>query len=631
MRSKSTLLLVAIGCFVWFAQNRLAITAQSNGEAATFDLWLPFLIPFGLASLVRAIYRKLSNSPKSYKSAEHQRSPTGQVSKDSEHIDESTPLLVSLDPEVQQIQAELDNAQEKLELNQTNERIDSIYRRLKEAEEHLKQLKIENASANEDNSLNADEQRVERLEMQLATAKEIAELRAELESKIAVVDHGVTMRAEGFGGSALLTQLISPQRAHGVDSGRAWLTVLATFLSSAVTFGILYSFGPFQDGIRWEFGAGLGLSSLMFGITMFLFFGTGVISGRWCDRYGPRPLLAIGGSLFVGGLVAASFTTAIWQTYAVYGLGLGFGGGLYISPLFATVATFFVKYRTMAIGIAATGSGIGTLLLVPFATSLIQTEGWREAFRVLAVISAVCLVVATFLVRRSPVQTQANSKNHVGLVVKTPEFKILCGASALMSTALMAAFVFVFQFALEEGFSHNRAALLISAIGGSSILGWLLLTSLAGRLGAVRLLQLSFAAQPVAYLVWMFADGKYWLLMIFALLLGVTYGGYVALIGAVAAHYFGMIGIGSVMGYIFFFSGVGSLIGPPLAAFLNDMASTRFVPLGVIFFMSLMGALILASGSRDPVNFEAGERMSLPRTMRIRKTLREKLHRDLWE
>jgi len=68
-----------------------------------------------------------------------------------------------------------------------------------------------------------------------------------------------------------------------------------------------------------------------------------------------------------------------------------------------------------------------------------------------------------------------------------------------------------------------------------------------------------------------------------------------------------MIGIGSVMGYLFLFSGVGSLIGPPLAGFLTDIASTRFVPLGVVFFMSLLGALILARGSRDPVNFEAGE------------------------
>ena len=391
------------------------------------------------------------------------------------------------------------------------------------------------------------------------------------------------------------------------DSGRAWAVAVGAMIAVGISFGVLYTFGAFVSSMAIEFNAGLGLTSLMFGITMFLFFGTGAISGRWCDRYGPRPLLVIGGSLFVGGLVAASFTTAIWQSYVVYGLGLGFGGGLYCSPLFSTVATFFVKYRALAQGVAATGSGIGTVLLVPFAISLIETEGWRGAFRVLAAISAVCLVLATFLVRRSPVQTQTNSKKHVGLVVKTSEFKILCAASAFMSTALMAAFAFVIRFAEEDGISSNRAALLISAIGGSSILGRLLLTSIAGRLGAVRLLQLSFAAQPVAYLVWMFANGKYSLLMIFALLLGVTYGGYVALMGAVAAHYFGMIGIGSVMGYLFLFSGVGSLIGPPLAGFLTDIASTRFVPLGVVFFMSLLGALILARGSRDPVNFEAGE------------------------
>jgi hypothetical protein len=60
MRSKSTLVLVAIGCFSWFAVNGEAIAAQSNGETATFDLLYPFLLPFGLGLIVRGTFRSFA-------------------------------------------------------------------------------------------------------------------------------------------------------------------------------------------------------------------------------------------------------------------------------------------------------------------------------------------------------------------------------------------------------------------------------------------------------------------------------------------------------------------------------------------------------------------------------------------
>mgnify|MGYP001362686148 CR=1 FL=1 len=63
MRSKSTLLLIAAGCLGWYVANREAIAAQSAGEAGTYDLWWPFIIWFGVAALIRAIYRKVSRKP----------------------------------------------------------------------------------------------------------------------------------------------------------------------------------------------------------------------------------------------------------------------------------------------------------------------------------------------------------------------------------------------------------------------------------------------------------------------------------------------------------------------------------------------------------------------------------------
>ncbi|MBK02400.1 MAG: hypothetical protein CL464_08105 [Acidimicrobiaceae bacterium] len=387
------------------------------------------------------------------------------------------------------------------------------------------------------------------------------------------------------------------------DTPRAWAVAIGASIANGVAFGVLYTFGAFVTSMAEEFNASLGPTSIVFGLSMFLFFGTGAISGRWADLYGPRPLLVVGGALFCGGLVATSFVTAIWQGYIVYGIGCGAGGGIFCSPLFSTVATFFVKYRALAQGVAATGSGIGTLLLVPFAKAIIETEGWRNSYRILAGVSAIGFIVGLLLVRRSPSQSPGGSGGHVRRVIRTREFKTLSVAFGLMSMALLGAFGFVIKFAEDDGISPSRAALLMSVVGASSILGRLLLTAVAGRLGSVRLLQIALAAQPLAYFFWVISNGRYHLLVIFAALLGLTYGGFVALSGDVVAFYFGLKGIGAVTGMLFLYSGFGSLVGPPIVGFLADLSTIRLIPLSAVFVMALLGAIILFTIPTKPVEF----------------------------
>ncbi len=387
------------------------------------------------------------------------------------------------------------------------------------------------------------------------------------------------------------------------DTPRAWAVAIGASIANGVAFGVLYTFGAFVTSMAEEFNASLGPTSIVFGLSMFLFFGTGAISGRWADLYGPRPLLVVGGALFCGGLVATSFVTAIWQGYIVYGIGCGAGGGIFCSPLFSTVATFFVKYRALAQGVAATGSGIGTLLLVPFAKAIIETEGWRNSYRILAGVSAIGFFVGLLLVRRSPSQSPGGSGGHVRRVIRTREFKTLSVAFGLMSMALLGAFGFVIKFAEDDGISPSRAALLMSVVGASSILGRLLLTAVAGRLGSVRLLQIALAAQPLAYFFWVISNGRYHLLVIFAALLGLTYGGFVALSGDVVAFYFGLKGIGAVTGMLFLYSGFGSLVGPPIVGFLADLSTIRLIPLSAVFVMALLGAIILFTIPTKPVEF----------------------------
>ncbi|MCY3891792.1 MAG: MFS transporter [Acidimicrobiaceae bacterium] len=386
-----------------------------------------------------------------------------------------------------------------------------------------------------------------------------------------------------------------------IDSWRAWLVAIGAGLSCGVAFGTIYTFGAFIESMSAEFGTGQGGTSVMIGIATLLFFSTGIISGPLLHRLGPRPLLAVGGAMFVTGLVLTSSVSQLWHGYVVYGIGCGFGAGLFVSPLFATAASWFLRNRAVSQGLVATGPGLGTLFLVPLAERMIEHLGWREAYRWLAVIGAITFVVCFVLVRRTPIVATAHPREHVRRVCRTKAFWLLTIGSALFAVPVIGSLAAIIPFARSADIGASAAAWLLSIVGGASIVGRLLLTSFARALGSVRLLTISFGMLPVAYVIWFFASGRYLQIAAFAVLLGVGYGGFVALQGDVTPHLFGVAGIGSVLGRLFFCYGIGSMVGPILMLNLHEQTGGTLVPIAAAAVFALAGTLVISRLTRDPV------------------------------
>lgn len=393
--------------------------------------------------------------------------------------------------------------------------------------------------------------------------------------------------------------------ADQIDSPKAWRAAFASSVIIAVSFGTVYAFGAFFDAMAEEFDAGLGSTAIVFAVTAFLFFGTGAASGFLADKWGPRPLVLIGGTLFVAGLYATSHASQLWHGYLTYGFGVGFGAGLFIAPVFAMAAGWFERYRGIAQGIIATGSGIGTLVLTPMSERLIDTQGWRQAFVALAVIAAIAFGLTSVFIARPPVEPPANASDHLKSVISTTAFRRFAASAALQSGTMLSAFAFTVTFATDEGVSTRTAALLVGIIGATSIAGRLVLTGFADRVGPVRMLQYSFIVQPFAFAIWAFAGGNEIALLAFVVTLGVAYGGYVGLIGLVSAHLFGVRGLGAVMGWVFLASGVGSLVTPPIVGFVADATSGQLAPKLLVVAVSAAGVLTLRQLQYEPVELTA--------------------------
>ena len=271
---------------------------------------------------------------------------------------------------------------------------------------------------------------------------------------------------------------------------------------------------------------------------------------------------------------------------AAYGLGVGLGVACYLVPVTACIGGWFVRRRAFALGLSSSGIGFGTLLLVPIVERMIDDLGWRTAYVVLAIVCTSALIITALITARPPNAISAGrpSLQRIREAAAPGPFAQLYVGGLLFSAALYVPFVFLVRYAKDHGIASSSAALLISVLGASNIVSRLATTGLAGRVGAIRMFMICFTMLPVGLGLWLAVGGSYGGLVVFALLLGVAHGGYVALSPEVAAQLFGVTNLGSVLGALWTAPGVAGLLSPVLAGVLIDAAgygTTIVVALGL--------------------------------------------------
>ena len=306
-----------------------------------------------------------------------------------------------------------------------------------------------------------------------------------------------------------LTEGVATPEPQELDSARGWVVVAAAFLSMFVVYGIVYSFGAFFDSMAEDFGTGKGATALMFSITTAWYFGLGVVSGKVADRVGPRPLCSSPRSCWASSLLLTSRVGSIWLGYLTYGVGVGIAVACAYVPMVATVGAWFLRRRTAALGVAVAGIGVGTLVVAPISERLIDAYGWRTAYVVLGVAGAGLLLVASLGAWRPPVTVVQEpvplSEHRAPARLRDPVRR----DRRMISAALFAPFVFIKYYATDQGIDSAAATALVGIIGASTVVGRLGLGALGARLGATRLMQLSFAVMAASFLIWLTAGDSY--------------------------------------------------------------------------------------------------------------------------
>ncbi len=372
-----------------------------------------------------------------------------------------------------------------------------------------------------------------------------------------------------------------------------WIITGLVFLNLAVSYGAQYSFGVFFPALIEEFKWNRQNLAGAFSFYAFMYSFLGFILGRLTDRFGPRIVLLCGSICLGLGIGLISQVKAPWHLYLVYGLLASWGmSATYITanPL---IVKWFIEKRGLAVGIAQSGLGVGIIVLPPLAGALISALGWQKAIILLgASVFAVLFTTAFFLIShpekvgllpdgRESIPPGGRISQSRGKILKevnwtaaeavhTRSFWVLTALFFCTWLLVFLPLVHLVIFALDIGLSQKSALWALGCLGASSIIGRLMMGYVSDRIGRKRTLGLNLALQVFSWF-WILMTDTAWMLIVFAVSFGFSYGGVSASFPSIVGDYFGRLKAASVIGAIFTIAGVAAAFGPIVGGYIYDL------------------------------------------------------------
>ncbi|MBS0445407.1 MAG: MFS transporter [Proteobacteria bacterium] len=378
------------------------------------------------------------------------------------------------------------------------------------------------------------------------------------------------------------------------EPARGWVVVWASFTALAVIFGIAYSFAAFFESFAAEFQATRAQVSLVFGLSGLLYFVLGAFGGMLADRYGPRIVTSAGMLCIAGALVLGSLATSMVALTLAYGVGVGVGIALVYTPAIGCVQPWFTRRRGLAAGIASAGIGAGTFCVPLLAAAAIAQWHWRSAMWALAAGVVVVGLASTLLLQRAPGAMRRADGSVPGMalgeVLRAPSFRWMYAMCMLGAPAMFIPFAHLSASARDLGVADAQAVGLVGLIGIGSLTGRFAVGAVADRIGRPLALIAVEASLGLSMLLWLVA-GSYPALAVFALWMGLSYGGIVSLMPALCMDLYGARSVSSVIGTLYTGAALGNAAGPWVAGRVFDVRGSYALVIGGCALLSLLATL----------------------------------------
>lgn len=395
---------------------------------------------------------------------------------------------------------------------------------------------------------------------------------------------------------------------------RRWLVLLSCFIGMGLATPaiLMLPMGLFLKSMtaefgwtRTEFSGVIAIAALCNALVM-------PVAGYLVDRFGARPIIAIGTLLGCSAYAALSLARSYGEFVAILVVAVTLGN-LASYPAFMTLTQrWFDKRLGFALAITSTGLAAGVATFSYLIARTIAAQGWREAFLIVGVTAlAIGLANVVFLVRDTatppageakPATGQRNSST-LGQALQTRDFWLYSASFTLIIFAVVGCNFHLPALLSDRGASVGAIASVVAIGSLGSLFGRLFTGIMLDRFSVRLVAGTFFVGQAIGFLL--LRDGLQWVLPA-SFLLGAVQGAEIDVMGYVLARRFGRESYARIFGTCFGLTLIGAIIGPMAMATIFDRTGSYdfglmllpVFPLLAIALLWLVRPFVLSASDR---------------------------------
>lgn len=390
----------------------------------------------------------------------------------------------------------------------------------------------------------------------------------------------------------------------------AWVVLGVLVVIMITAGGLRASFGVFIKPIEAELGWSRTSLSIAAALSLLVYGAVGPVAGRLADLSGARAVVAVSLGLIGIAALASAFVTELWHLYIASGLlmAIGAGGGTMTSAV-PLIARWFDTHRGLGVGIAGAAMSAGQLVMIPLATWLTLTVGWRQSYLWLGGgLLIFILPVAAALLRNDPREkglapygatradqrrggptSSADARVSITDAMQVPAFWLLVGSYGICGyTSGGLVGTHLIPHAVEHGFTEMAAAQALGVMGATSIAGTIASGWICDRFGRKGPLAWYFVLRGLA-LLFLLVVRDVPSLYVFAAVLGLNWFSTVPPITTLTTNIFGRASVGELSGWIFLGHQVGAALAASAGGILHDVTGSyawAFISAALLAFVA---------------------------------------------
>ncbi|KAH8664726.1 major facilitator superfamily domain-containing protein [Xylariales sp. PMI_506] len=386
------------------------------------------------------------------------------------------------------------------------------------------------------------------------------------------------------------------------NGGYGWLCTLGVFLINAHTWGVDNSWAvilayfssndthPGATHLEYALIGGLSISQALM---------ISPLVHKCQARLGVRTCIVAGAVLEFLALLASSYARTVWQLFLAQGFCFGWGMGFLYIPASATLPAWFSSRRSLAVGAATSGAGVGGLIYSLITNAALEKVGVAWTYRILAFCALAANLAAAMIIKeyRGPASSsnqQQPPRNNRDSVFRLRDFTkievLLVICWGLVTELGYVTLLFSLpSYATSIGLTATQGSIANALLNLGLAVGRPMMGYFSDRLGRINMALLVTALCGVwCFALWIPAE-SFALLAIFAFLSGALCGVFWCSVTPILAEVVGLNRMASTFGVILLAMVLPTTFAEPVAMQIVDSSGSETrIFLGAQVFVGCM-------------------------------------------